>query len=439
MDFYDREKELTKLSAIREQSLAHAQLTVITGRRRIGKTQLLLQATASQPTLYFFVARKAERFLCQDFAQEITDKLGIPLLGEINRFAELFRFLMEYSKTTSFNLIIDEFQEFYHVAPAVYSEIQHYWDIHKNQSKINLLLSGSVHSLMYKLFQDSKEPLFGRATALLKVKPFETGVLKEILADHYPAYAPEDLLALYAFTGGVAKYVQLLIDSGAFTLQAMLDYIIKEDSVYIPEGRNMLVEEFGKEYANYFSILSAIAQGKNIRAQIEAAVGREIGGYLTKLEHDYGLISKATPIYAKAETKNVRYQVNDNFLTFWFRFIYKYSYMVEVGAYDQLKAIVARDYATFSGIILERYFRAQYMEQQLFSRIGSYWDRKGETEIDLIAVNELEKVAVIAEIKRNPANINLNKLRDKGVRFMQATGALVDYTVDYRALSMGDL
>lgn len=439
MEFFNREKEVKKLLNTQKHSLKNAQMTVVTGRRRIGKTQLLLKATEGQPTLYFFVARKAESFLCQDFAQEIKDKLGIPILGEVNSFGELFKFLMELSKTHSFNLIIDEFQEFYTIAPSVYSDIQHYWDVNKDHSKMNLLLSGSVHSLMHKIFQNSKEPLFGRATALLKVKPFETSVLKEILADHNPDYTSEDLLALYAFTGGVAKYVQLLMDSGSYTLEAMLNTIIKEDSTFIPEGKNMLIEEFGKEYANYFTILSSIARGENTRAKIEAIVNREIGGYLTKLEHDYGLISKATPIFAKVETKNVRYTLDDNFLTFWFRFIYKYSYMVEVGGYEQLKEIIMRDYPTFSGKILERYFRARYVEQMRFTRIGSYWDRKGENEIDMVAVNELSKTACIVEVKRNAANINLDKLREKGIHFMKATGELSNYKVRYKTLSMNNM
>ena len=439
MEFYNREEEIEKLLAIRQRSLKNAQMTVITGRRRIGKTQLLLKATEGQPTLYFFVARKAESFLCQDFALEIKDKLGIPILGEIGRFGELFRFLMELSKERAFNLIIDEFQEFYNIAPSVYSDIQHYWDVNKDQSKINLLLSGSVHSLMHKVFQNSKEPLFGRATALLRVNPFETSVLKEILTDHHPNYTPEDLLALYAFTGGVAKYVQMLMDSGAFTLEAMLNYIIKEDSTFIPEGKNMLIEEFGKEYANYFTILSAIARGENTRAKIEAVVNREIGGYLTKLEHDYDLISKVTPIFAKVETKNVHYTLRDNFLTFWFRFVYKYSYMVEVGGYEQLREVIERDYPTFSGKILERYFRSKYIEQKCFTRIGGYWDRKGENEIDMVAVNELDKTAKIVEIKRHTAKINLDKLREKGIQFVKASGELNGYEIAYKALSMKDM
>ncbi len=177
MRFYNREKEIDQLQEIQKRSLENAQMTVVTGRRRIGKTQLLLKATEGQPTLYFFVARKAESYLCQDFSQEIKDKLAVPILGEISSFGKLFQFLMELSKQRPFNLIIDEFQEFFTIAPAVYSDIQHYWDINKGQSKMNLLLSGSVHSLMHKIFQNSKEPLFGRATALLKVRPFETSVL----------------------------------------------------------------------------------------------------------------------------------------------------------------------------------------------------------------------------------------------------------------------
>ena len=151
------------------------------------------------------------------------------------------------------------------------------------------------------------------------------------------------------------------------------------------------------------------------------------------------LISKVTPIFSKVETKNVRYTLGDNFLSFWFRFIYKYSYMVEIGSYEQLKEIIVRDYTTFSGRILERYFRALYIEQKHFSRIGGYWDRKGENEIDLIAINELDKTAEIIEIKRNPSNIDLDKLQEKSIQFRHTTGELSDYNIELKALSMRDM
>lgn len=439
MRFYNREKEIKILHEIQESSLENAQMTVVTGRRRIGKTQLLLKATEGQPTLYFFVARKAEALLCRDFMQEIERILGIPTIGSVKSFGELFRYLMILSKNQSFNLIIDEFQEFFTVAPSVYSDMQNHWDYNKDESKMNLLLSGSVNSLMHKIFHNSKEPLFGRATALLKVKPFTIDVLKEILNDYNPNYTAEDLLSLYAYTGGVAKYVQLLMDGGAITATKMLNYIIKEESLFILEGKNMLIEEFGKEYTNYFSILSTIARGQNTRAKIEAAVGREIGGYLTKMENDYSLIAKSMPIYAKTATKNVRYILQDNFLTFWFRFIYKYSHIVEIGAYDTLKEIVKRDYQTFSGIILERYFRDKFIESKKYSRLGGFWDSKGENEIDLIAVNELNKCVDIVEIKRKVSNINLQLLEEKAAHLRTVISELKGYEFKLVALSMDEM
>jgi len=77
----------------------------------------------------------------------------------------------------------------------------------------------------------------------------------------------------------------------------------------------------------------------------------------------------------------VRYTVNDNFFTFWFRFIYKYSHMVEVGAYEQLKGTLARDYPTFSGLMLERYFQTRLVEKKSFSRIGGYWIERAKTRL----------------------------------------------------------
>jgi len=438
MKFYNREKELKRLDEIRKRSADHAQLTVVTGRRRIGKTQLLLRINNDEPILYFFVARKAESFLCQDFQQEIVSKLKIPILGEITYFGKLFEYLMQLSEHRAFTLIIDEFQEFNRVAPNVYSEIQHYWDVNKDNSKINLIVSGSVHSLIYKIFENEKEPLFGRATSSMHVKPFEVTVLKEVLADHNTNFTPEDLLALYSFTGGVAKYVQLFMDSNSTNYHQMLNFMVQEDSTFLNEGKNLLVEEFGTEYSIYFTILSAIARGENTRAKIEATVNREIGGYLTKLERDYGLITKNLPIFSKVETKNVRYSLDDNFLTFWFRFIYKYGYLLEVGNYDGLRMIIDRDYKTFSGKMLEKYFRTKIIQTQNITQIGSFWDRKGENEIDLVVINELNKQAQIIEVKRNVDKIDLDSLKNKGTQFLSITGMLKNYQISYYGLSLDD-
>lgn len=439
MEFFNRETEIEKLASIRKASEKMAQMTVVTGRRRIGKTQLLIAATKNDTTLYFFVAKKSEQFLCQDFVEEIKSKLSVNIFGEINSFTKLFEFLIEHSKQTNFTLIIDEFQEFYNINSSIYSDMQRIWDLNKDTSKMNLLLSGSVYSLMHKIFEDYKEPLFGRANNHLRIKPFKTNVLKEILAKYSPNYSPDDLLALYTFTGGVAKYVQLFMDNGATTKVKMIDYMIQEDSILIGEGKNILIEEFGKEYTIYFSILTSIAQGENSRAKIEAAVNKQVGGYLTRMERDFGIISKAIPMFSKSETKNVKYIVEDNFLNFWFRFIYKYSHFIEIGAFDELKTIVNRDYDTYSGLILERYFKTKKMEIGGFTNIGGYWDRKGTIEIDFIGVNEIKKTVVFAEIKKNKERLSKGKLQAQVAVLMNDLGVLNDYKINYNLWSIEDM
>jgi AAA+ ATPase superfamily predicted ATPase len=439
MKFFNREKEIEHLLRICKQSSEYAQFTVVTGRRRIGKTRLLLQATEGLPTLYFFVSRKAEPYLCQDFQQEISDKLNIPIPGTVTDFGKLFQFLMQLSVERAFHLIIDEFQEFFNINPSIYSDMQRCWDLNREQSRMNLFVCGSVQSMMHKIFKDYKAPLFGRATNFMQIRPFRVSALKEILGANNPAYTSEDLLAFYAFTGGVAKYVQLLVENDALTFNKILDFIIREDSPFITDGKNMLIEEFGKDYAIYFTVLSVIAWGENTRSKIEVCAGKEIGGYLTRLEKDYSLITKNIPIFAKVETKNVRYTVEDNFLSFWFRFIYKYEHVIEISQYELLKQIIERDYATYSGKILEKYFRERLIEQGGFTEIGGFWDKTGENEIDIVAVNELEKVVLIAEVKRNEKHIRYNTLKNKAETMINKTGRLQNYAITYKDFSMADM
>ena len=439
MRFFDRVEEIASLKEIRELSKDNAQFTVVTGRRRIGKTHLVWKAYEDRPILYFFVARKAETDLCSDYLLEIENKLGIPSLGKVEHFPEIFEYVMKLSMERPVTLFIDEFQEFFKVNKSVYSDMQRIWDKYHAQAHINLIVCGSIYSMMTKIFRDKKEPLYNRQTRFMSVKPFTPAVLKEIMAEYNPDYTPEDLLALYSFTGGVAKYVQLLIDAGATTKTRMLNQIIKSDSVFLGEGKAILIEEFGKDYGIYFSILSAIARGKTSRSEIENTVGREIGGYLTKLENEYEVISKRQPIFEKSTTKNVRYTIVDNFFTFWFRFIYKYNYMLEIENYDALKTIINRDYETFSGLMLERYFKRVLIESKKYTRIGSWWDRKGENEIDIVAENELEGQAIFIEVKRKIENYNPDELSRKVAVFTRATGEFNNYTLTQQGLSMADM
>ena len=439
MKFFGRKEEIATLRKIRANAEHNAQFTVLTGRRRIGKTSLVLKAYDDGPFLYFFVGRKAESLLCEEFRNEVEEKLGVKLGGAPSGFAELFDYLMQLSKHRTFTLFVDEFQNFVRVNPTVFSDIQKIWDLNHSESRINLIVCGSVYSMMTKIFRDRKEPLYNRQNRFMTINAFKPSVLKEILDVYRPGYTKEDLLALYAFTGGVAKYVELLVDDNAMTLDAMVESIISPDSVFINEGRSILIEEFGKDYDIYFSILSAIASGKTRRSEIESIIGKPIGGYLTRLEDDYGIIVKQLPVGAKALSKNAVYIVNDNFFSFWFRFVFKYTHILEIGGYRQLRALVKRDYPTFSGLILERYFREKAIESERYTLIGRWWDRKGENEIDMVAANEFDKKVEIYEIKRNRKNIDFTAMAEK-VRTMLDTVTLFNgYSTETKGLDMQDM
>ena len=322
---------------------------------------------------------------------------------------------MKLSTERPITLFIDEFQEFFRVNKSVYSDMQRIWDIYSPKARMNLVVCGSIYSMMTKIFKDKKEPLYNRQTHFMTVRPFTPAVLKEILTEYHPGHTAEDLLALYSFTGGVAKYVQLLVDAEATTKSAMLDHIIKADSIFLGEGKAILIEEFGKDYGVYFSILSAIARGKTSRSE------------------------KKQPLFEKSSTKNVRYTIEDNFFTFWFRFIYKYSYMLEIENYESVKTIINRDYETFSGLMLERYFRRMLIGRQAYTRIGGWWDRKGENEIDIVAENELNEEASFFEVKRKAENIDMEALKHKAAAFLRATGEFKGYKISYKGLSMDDM
>lgn len=438
MKFYNREKEQEELKNVLLQSRKESRMTVLMGRRRIGKTELALKC-GDETVLYFFVGKKTEPLLCQDFMDEVSRKFGFPVIGRVNSFPEVFRIVMQLSEKRPFTLIIDEFQNFLKVNPSIYSDIQRDWDLYRENSHLNLIISGSVFTLMKKIFEDYNEPLFGRANAQMTLRPFSTSTLKEILADFNPSYTSEDLLALFSITGGVPWYVSLLLDNGNITKDKMLAALTMENSPFITEGKNILIEEFGSDYATYFSILVCIASGMKTRAEIEDELGLDnIGSYLIRLENYYRLITKSLPIFSKPNSKKVRYQLNDCFLIFWFRFFYKYQSLVENNALKSLSAIIERDYSTVSGFMMERYFATKFTEKGKYI-VGKWWDRKGTNEIDLIVADPIAKEAWIYELKKREDKYNAKVLKEKVKVMLAQTPELAKMKLHLGSLSLDDV
>ena len=436
MKFYNRQRELDVLRRNLEQSYQSSCFTVMVGRRRIGKTSLLIESVAGQKFLYLFTSRQNESLLCAQFQKDAFDALGLQIFGTITRFKDIFEQLLIFATKEHFTLIIDEFQELDSVNSSIFSDIQNLWDKYKDKARINFIACGSIYSMMMKIFENKKEPLFGRLTSKITLKPFTVSVIKEILGDYNPKYKPEDLLCLYMLTGGVPKYISLLIEAGATTFNKMLDFIVRPDSPFLNEGRDLLISEFGKEYGTYFSILQLIASGKTTQSEIDSIISKNTGAYLSNLEKEYSLIAKNKPMFSKPETRKARWHLNDNYLSFWFRFIYPNQSLIEMGKYELLREYIAKNYETYSGLVLEKYFREKIIENERVTNIGKYWDNKGINEIDLIALNDLEKTAIVAEIKRNPKKISIDILRSKA---NSVNKELAKYKIEYRGLSMSDM
>lgn len=445
MRFYNRENEIAELKRICNLSFTHnSRMTVLTGRRRIGKTSLIKKAfgNCDEPMLYFFTGRKAEAALVDDFVREIHDKLHGYVPEGLKSVAGVIRHLFELAKTVKFTLVIDEFQEFTSVNPSVFSDLQNLWDSYRSDTRMNLVLSGSVMSMMRRIFTDAHEPLFGRADNIINLRPFKIRVIKEILRDYNPEYTGEDLLALYSITGGIPKYIEILCDNGHVTAESMLRFTVSQMSPFIDEGRNLLITEFGRDYGTYFSILLAIAQGHTSQAEITAALGgMAIGGHLERLDNTYSIISKFRPVLSKPGSKNtVRFRISDNFLLFWFRFIERNRSMIELDNHDDLLDIVRRDYPTYSGLTLEKYFRQKLTEEGGFREMGSWWEAKAgkeANEIDIVGIRTDGKSALVAEVKRNARNYDNKSFMTKVEHIKDKI--LSGYKIESRLYTMDDM
>lgn len=436
MKFYNREQELISLNKIYKQcQKSYGKITVLTGRRRIGKTLLAKKYAEDKDHLYLFTSKKAEQLLCDEFIREYEAFTNEKFIGSVNTFVELFELLLKRGVQKEFVLIIDEFQEFRNINKSTFSEIQKLWDKYKFETHVHIIFIGSIYSLMTDIFQNEKEPLYGRADKIMYLKPFKPSIIKDILIDN-GSYNEENLFYNYLITGGVPRYQEILIENQCFNRDDILDKILEKDSFFIQEGKTLLIQEFGKEYGIYFSILELIASGKTSRTEMENVLDKSIGGYLERLENEYNIINKVKPIGAKKDSRNQKYTIKDNFIKFWFRFIYKNMTLIQNERFDYISELIKRDLSTYAGPILEKLFIDIMNESPKYGLIGTYWEKGNMNEIDIVAIDDIEKELYFAEIKLNKEKIKINKLKEKSKKIINRYSG---YEIKYEGLSLEDI
>ncbi len=435
MEFYGRDDELMQLKRIHESSVSASRFTVITGRRRIGKTSLVLKSVQGMRHVYLFVSRVSQKLICEDMQRAVEEE-GIEIPGRIERFGDLLKALMLRSREESLVLIIDEFQDFEYVDKTIFQDIQNVWDRYKGESRISLVVCGSAHSMIVSIFENDKEPLFGRPTDKIVLNPLPIKVMEKVLADRNGSYTSQDLLTFYILTGGVPKYMEVLIDSGAFDSDAMLKRATSAGSVFLTDGKDLLVTEFGKEYRTYASILQLLSSGKEKRSEIEDVLQTEAGAYLKRMEDELGLIRHVSPVFSEPNNRNVRWTVSDPYLKFYFRFVRPATGYVESGRYDLLLRSIKAGLPDYEGRALEDFFRRRISEEDTYTEIGGYWNRKGDVEIDIVVVDDIERKVRLIEVKRNQKKLNMKDLESKRAMIRHE---LEGYDMSYEGLSSEDV
>ena len=244
--FFGRERELLQLqqlrSTVKDKSISR--FVVVSGRRRVGKTRLILEALPScddMPSVYVYINPHLDAGSnLEDFSESLRECLGWSRPRRFHDFEDALMEVFEVAKQRPITLVLDEFQNFGRVEPSFYGTLQKLWDLHHEKMQLLLVVCGSVASSMREIFENGQAPLFARNNAVLHVEPFLPDLVKTVFKSYCPNFSGDDLLALYVFTGGVAQYIQNFLPMGAFTLEDMLQLGVEENSVWLvkrqPDG-----------------------------------------------------------------------------------------------------------------------------------------------------------------------------------------------------------
>lgn len=395
MAFWNREQELAALRQIQARAERRSQFTLVLGRRRMGKTTLIREFLRDVPrALYFFVTRKRSEDLRAEFAEVLAQEQPA-LAGERLSWDALLRACFDAARHDPLTVVFDEFQTFRYVDPSVFSILQKHWDTLHGERRVHLLAVGSLMTLMERIFTGAKEPLARRATAQIRVDPFSPAVV-EVLVRRAGHRGTREFLRYWTVLGGCPKYYALAADAGLLgedVLQAVDALVLQRDAILRAEGRTLLVEEFGREHTTAFSILRAIASGRGQVGEIADVTGYPVTGLpkeLRRLQDEYQLIVRDVPIGAAAGRVS-RYRLRDQFLTFWFRYVYPFESQLEAGRRERVLGFIRRDLSTLEGWTFEEMIRQRIAEgdpalELPFDahEVGRWWSRQGH-EIDVVA------------------------------------------------------
>lgn len=418
--FVDRVEEMAWLDKLWDSG--KAELVIIYGRRRIGKTALIAEwMRRRKPRAVYFVAEEeSEKSMLERLSRVMAEELDDELLAErpFTSWRQVLTYLAREAKEDRLGLIIDELQYAVSATPELPSTIQAIWDHRLSKARAFLLLMGSAESFTEGLM-GGRRPLYGRATGIREVNPLSP----ECVACFVPGWAPEDVVRLYGVFGAVPGYLAS-IDPKKGLWENVADLVLSPGARFLDEAKHLLREEL-REVSRYFSVLEAIAQGETTLGKIANRSGiptNSLPKYINVLV-SMGVVSKEKPFTG---TGKYRYVIADPFLRFWFRYVPSLRTGIEIGAVKDVVEFVRKDFESSLAPMAWEEFLARTVHKVLSRkgirytpvRVGRWW-HKGE-EIDIVAEGAQGDV-LVAEAKWSVLSCSeirreLGRLRAKASR-----------------------
>ena len=412
MKFIGRKEELGKLEAEYQRD---GSFVVVYGRRRVGKTTLIKEFIKNKTAFYYLATEELEVQSMKRLAGVIGRATNNSLLNKavFNDWLDLFQLVADYKPNEKKVLVIDEFPYLVKTNPAFPSILQNAWDELLKDNNVMLILSGSLIGMMLKHTLSYDSPLYGRRTAQMRLSslPFNDVYMASGLTF-------ERAVEQYAITGGVPKYLEFFED-GRELVDQIKDVVLNK-SGFLYEEPFFLLRSESLSAVNYFSIIKTIADGNHKLGKIASALNQDtysITPYLSTLT-ELGFIEKRIPVTEKnpEKTRKGLYFISDNFIRFWFHYVYPYKGELEL---DNVQIVLDEINKDFK----EKFVAFAYEDicKEIFqnlckkggidfvpSRIGSYWlnDFNNDTEIDVMAIDNQNKRIFVGECKYHNKSVD---------------------------------
>lgn len=413
--FVGREQELARLD--RAWQTDRAELIVVYGRRRVGKTALLRTFCADRPHAFWVASMSADALLRQSWTETLW-RQGHPDQPEpgftYHTWERAFHALAELAAPdTRYTVVVDEFPYLVSADPAVPSMLQKVWDEHLQHTRLMLILCGSHLGMMEREVLTYRAPLYGRRTGQIHLGPLPL----RSAAQFFPRYTPTGQIEAYATLGGTPAYLRLFDDRRPL-IANVADHILDPGGYLYAEPPLLLREEL-REPRNYFAILQAIAQGRTQLNEISQITGidrQPASRYLAILQ-ELRLVERRVPITDSMPEKSRKgiYRLREPFLRFWFRYVAPNVSTLEDGLVEPLARAVAEDLPRFVGPAFEDLCTSWVAEQGALGqlpfvprRVGGWWSAAGE--IDVVAVGDA--AVLFGECKWTERPVGTNILDD---------------------------